>query len=360
MAYRKEVIITSPSLNPEENVSGVSEVARFIMRNNPRREYLHFCIGKKDGEGGGMLRRVRRVWKTYREWRRLLAAHPGALVHYSFPLDARSVVRDYFFIRHAYRQGRRMLVHIHGGLYLTRKSRPWLIDRLMRRVFSWDIPFVVLSAGERDTVRGEFGARRVEVLPNCVDPADAAPRSPKAGGKPLTIGYLGRIEANKGMDWLLLACERLLRAGVRFRLEMAGKEEAGTRYVEGFARLLGDSFRYHGVVAGAAKRDFLRSFDAFVLPSHFEGLPMSLLETMGYGAVPVVTPVGSIPGVVEDGRNGILVKVRDADSIAEAVARLSADRRLLRRLSEEARRTILDRFSPEAYVDRLNRLYDGL
>lgn len=46
MAYRQEVIITSPSLNPEENVSGVSEVARFIMRNNPRREYLHFCIGK--------------------------------------------------------------------------------------------------------------------------------------------------------------------------------------------------------------------------------------------------------------------------------------------------------------------------
>lgn len=360
MAHRQEVIITSPSLNPEENVSGVSEVARFIIRNNSRREYLHFCVGKKDGEGGGMPRRVWRVWKTYREWKRLLAAHPGALVHYSFPLDARSVVRDYFFIRHAYRHGRRMLVHIHGGLYLTRKSRPWLIERLMRRVFSWDIPFVVLSGGEADTVRGGFGARRVEVLPNCVDLADAAAfaRAHK-DGEPLTIGYLGRIEANKGMDWLLQACERLLQAGVRFRLEMAGKEE-GTDYVGGFARLLGGGFRYHGVVAGEAKRNFLRSLGVFVLPSHFEGLPMSLLETMSYGAVPVVTPVGSIPGVVEDGRNGILVKVRDADSIAAAIARLDADRSLLRHLSEEARRTILTRFSPKAYVDRLNRLYDSL
>lgn len=360
MAHRQEVIITSPSLNPEENVSGVSEVARFIIRNNPQREYLHFCIGKKDGEGGGMLRRVRRVWKTYREWKRLLAAHPGALVHYSFPLDARSVARDYFFIRHAYRQGRRMLVHIHGGLYLTKGSRPWLIDRLMRRVFSWDIPFVVLSGGEADTVRGGFGAKRVEVLPNCVDPADApADAHARKDGEPLTIGYLGRIEANKGMDWLLPACKRLQQAGVRFRLEMAGKE-SGTDYVERFGRLLGGGFRYHSVVAGEAKRGFLRSLDVFVLPSLFEGLPMSLLETMGYGVAPVVTPVGAIPSVVEDGRNGILVKVKDAESIADAIARLADDDRLLRRLSHAARQTILARFSPEAYVDRLNKLYDGL
>lgn len=355
----RPIIITSPSLNPEENVSGVSEVVRFIIQNNCERQYLHFTIGKKDGEGGGLLQRVRRIWNTYGEWKRFLAKHPDALVHYSFPLDARSVVRDYFFIGHALKQRRQMLVHIHGGLYLTKKNRPWIINRLMHRIFSWDVPFVVLSGREKEIVQREFGARSVEVLPNCVDLTDAEShaRIYKKGDEPLTIGYLGRIEVNKGMDWLLLACERLRREGMRFRLVLAGKEEPGSNYLDRFSDLLGERFHYAGVVSGEAKAAFLRSLDVFALPTYFEGLPMSLLETMSYGAVPVTTPVGSIPEVVKDGENGLFIKVKDEQSIVDALRRLNDDRALLQRLSEQARETIFTQFSPKAYVNKLNALY---
>lgn len=47
------IIITSPSLNPNENVSGISSVAQFIISNNGGQRYLHFEIGKKDKEMGG-------------------------------------------------------------------------------------------------------------------------------------------------------------------------------------------------------------------------------------------------------------------------------------------------------------------
>lgn len=356
----RQIIITSPSLNPEENVSGVSEVVRFIIQNNTTRQYLHFTIGKKDGEGGGLLQRIGRIRKTYREWKAFLKEHPVALVHYSFPLDAKSVVRDIFFIGHTYKQRRKMVVHIHGGLYLTKKNRPWVINRLMQRIFSWDIPFVVLSGRENEIVQREFGARRVEVLPNCVNLTDAESfsRVYKKGGEPLTIGYLGRIEVNKGMGWLLLACERLRREGVRFRLVMAGKEEPGSNYLENFSNQLGESFHYAGVVSGTAKVAFLRSLDVFILPTYFEGLPMSLLETMSYGAVPVTTPVGSIPEVVKDGENGLFIKVKDEQSIADALRRLNDDRVLAQKLSEQARKTIFEQFSPKSYTDKLNALYD--
>lgn len=357
----RQIIITSPSLNPEENVSGVSEVVRFIIQNNTERQYLHFTIGKKDGEGGGLLQRIGRIRKTYKEWKDFLKEHPDALVHYSFPLDVKSVVRDIFFIGHAYKQRRKMIVHIHGGLYLTKKNRPWLINRMMHRIFSWDIPFVVLSGREKEIVQQEFGARRVEVLPNCVDLTDAESfaRTYKKGDKPLTIGYLGRIEVNKGMDWLLLACERLRREGVRFRLVLAGKEELGSNYLESFSNLLGESFHYAGVVSCEAKAAFLRSLDVFMLPTYFEGLPMSLLETMSYGAVPVTTPVGSIPEVVKDGENGLFIKVKDEQSIVDVLRRLNNDRALLPRLSEQARETIFKQFSPKVYTEKLNALYDA-
>lgn len=359
MENKKKVIITSPSLNPEENVSGVSEIVRFIMVNNQQQQYVHFTIGKKDTESGGLLKRIKRTLHSYHDWKLLLKSEPTAIVHYSFPIDAKSVLRDYFFIRHAVKQKRKMIVHIHGGLYLTKKNRPWLINRMLHGVFSSDVPFVVLSEKEHEIVTGEFGARNVKVLPNCVDLADAEAfvRKQKNADEPLTLGYLGRIVETKGMDWLLLACKRLLNDGVRFSLKMAGAEAGGTDYLKQFSELLGDKFHYAGLVSGTAKQEFLRSLDVFVLPTYFEGLPISLLETMSYGSVPVTTPVGSIPEVLKDGENGIFVKLKDDASIADAIQRLDRDRTLLQQLSQQARATIFSDFSPKTYIERLNAIY---
>lgn len=356
-----KIIITSPSLNPEENVSGISEVVRFIIANNQKHEYIHFEIGKKDNEKGRILQRVLRIVKTYRNWRQFLNEHPEALVHYNFPLDSKSVIRDYFFIKYAIKHNRRMLAHIHGGLYLTKKNRPRFINRMMQQIFSWEIQFAVLSDLEKKIIEDEFHAKHVSVLPNCVDLSDAQTfnRTCKKKGEPLTIGYLGRIEENKGISWLLLAAEKLLSKGMKSRLVLAGKENGNNGYVEKFSQLLGDSFHYCGVVSGVSKRKFLRDLDVFVLPSYFEGLPMSLLETMSYGCVPVTTPVGSIPEVVRDGENGLIIKTKDERSIVEALDRLNKNRNLLQCLSENARQTIFTKFSPKEYINHLNLLYES-
>ena len=87
---------------------------------------------------------------------------------------------------------------------------------------------------------------------------------------------------------------------------------------------------------------------------------MSLLETMSYGAVPVVTKVGSIPTVVKDGENGLFVKAKNVDSICDALKKLDDDRSLLAKMSVEARRTIQENFSAAKYVERLNAIYDSL
>ena len=65
----QNIIITAPSLNPTQNVSGVSTVVQFIIENNKEREYQHFQIGKTDKESGRALQRLLRIWKCYGEWR---------------------------------------------------------------------------------------------------------------------------------------------------------------------------------------------------------------------------------------------------------------------------------------------------
>ena len=436
----KNIIITAPSLDPTQNVSGVSTVVQFIIENNSDREYRHFQIGKTDRESGGILQRLWRIWKCYGEWTKLIhnsqfTIH-NSVIHYSFPLSAPSILRDPWFMHYALKKGMRMVVHVHGGLFLTAPRIPFLLERILKWVFSWDVPFIVLSEGEKVILKKRFGAKRVEVLPNCPD----APRGNEtqseiatirgcattihehgslrygAGAydngsnnkdnrdnkdninplnplnslnlelfnfepasvtsdlnleptceasalnqrRALILGYLGRIEPNKGMTELLAAMKKLKAEGIRFKARFAGKEQTEGEYLPKFKEALGDDFEYCGLVSGESKREFLNSLDVFVMPTYFEGLPMSLLETMGYGVVPVVTQVGSIPTVVKDGENGLFVKVKDVESICKALKKLDDDRSMLAKMSVEARRTIQENFSVTKYVERLNEIYAGL
>lgn len=347
-------------MNPKVNVSGISSVTQFIISNNRKQNYLHFELGKKDKEKVGW-HRIPALIKKYREWKNVLALHPDAIVHYNFPLSKASLLRDPWFMRYALKNGRKMVVHVHGGLFLTAPHIPGILMRIMKWVFEQDLPFIVLSDMEKDILTERFGAKKVVSLPNCVDLSDAAAFEKEQvlhdESKPLRIGYLGRIEPNKGMTELLVACQRLKKENFPFKLVIAGKEQTEGEYLPQFDKWLGDSFEYAGLVSGKSKCDFLRSLDAFILPTYFEGLPMSLLETMSYGVTPVVTPVGSIPQVVKDGVNGIFVKDHDVDSIVVAIKRLSDDRALLRKLGEEARKTIFSQFNPNKYIEKLNDIY---
>ncbi len=357
------IIITSPSLNPKENVSGISSVTQFVISNNRKCKYLHFELGKKDTEKGGW-HRIPALIRKYREWKRMLKEHPDAIIHYNFPLSKPSLLRDPWFMRAALRRNRKILVHVHGGLFLTAPKIPFYLKSIMSWVFRQEVPFIVLSDWEKDVLTRRFGAQNVTSLPNCVDLQDAKAFAEAKQfhdeTKPLLIGYLGRIEPNKGMTELLVAAQRLKKEGCPFQLVIAGKEQTEGEYLPKFSQRLAENFKYAGLVSGKTKCEFIRSLDVFVLPTYFEGLPMSLIECMSYGVTPVVTPVGSIPEVVKDGVNGIFIKSHDSESIVDAVKKLNEDRTSLRKMGDAARKTIFTQFSTEKYMEKLNEIYSSL
>ena len=352
------IIIVSPSLDPTKNVSGLSAVTRFVIENNPHHNYVHFELGRKDIEKGGIYR-INSVIRRFKDWKCLLKTYPDAIVHYNFPLEKPSIIRDTPFMRAALQNGNKMVIHIHGGVYLTSEIIPFPFRQMLKHVFSWNVPFIALSETEAETLRKRFHAKHVVSLPNCIDLKDAQTfqRKYKDASTPLTIGYLGRIVATKGMDYLLQACCRLKERHIPVCLKIAGAEERKGQYLPQFSSLLGNRFVYAGIVSGESKRSFLQSLDVLVMPTFFEGLPMSLLECMSYGVVPVITPVGSIPIVVTEGQNGILIKVKDATSIVDAITYLHTHRDKLEQMSKSARNYIYEHFSPDSYIDKLNSIY---
>lgn len=110
----QNIINTAPSLDPMQNVSDVYSVVRLIIDNNPNYKYLHFELGKKDKEKGGW-HRIAKLIGSFFKWTKFIDTHSDASIHYIFPLDAKSIIRDVPFMYYVLHKKHKLVVHIHGG-----------------------------------------------------------------------------------------------------------------------------------------------------------------------------------------------------------------------------------------------------
>jgi glycosyltransferase involved in cell wall biosynthesis len=115
-----------------------------------------------------------------------------------------------------------------------------------------------------------------------------------------------------------------------------------------------------GWVAGEAKARLLAEAAIYVLPSHNENLPVSILEAMAAGLPVVSTRVGGIPDAVRHGTEGLLVTPGAREELAQALLRLLSDPALARKMGDSGRRRVASEFSPAAVLGALERLYGAI
>ena len=355
-----KVIINSPSLDPKVNVSGISTVTQFIISNNNDVNYIHFEVGRKDAESQNIISRIKRILRNIVDWKKTISDNDISIVHYNIPLMKGAIIRDYMLLKVAHKKKKNIVLHVHGGIYIKERNRPWYLRLLLNKIFSWSKHIIVLGDEEKTILEEDFALNNITSLPNCIDLSDAKNFNKDVSLKDcLDILYLGRIEPNKGIDYIFESLKKLKEKGIKFHLHFAGKEEKEGEYIPRFEETFGNDFTFHGVISGNKKIEILKMCDVFLMPSFYEGLPMSLLETMGFGQVPIVTPVGSIPNVVTDNVNGIFVNIKSVEDIVNAVNQLVSNRKLYSELSIKAKETIIDKFDDRKYIAILNKLYNN-
>jgi len=99
---------------------------------------------------------------------------------------------------------------------------------------------------------------------------------------------------------------------------------------------------------------WMRAFDVFCLPSYAnEGVPQSLMQAMACALPVITTPVGSIPEIVTDGINGVIVPAQDTAALARALAALLDDPARRAALGARALGDARERFGDERMVERM-------
>jgi glycosyltransferase involved in cell wall biosynthesis len=136
-----------------------------------------------------------------------------------------------------------------------------------------------------------FSPERLALLPCPVGLAAPDTAKPPLAGRPLVVGFCGRIaREQKRVDRFPVLFKLLKESGLDFRLEFLGD---GPQEDWLKARLAGEPrVVFHGRLAGAAYWQALRSWDAILFVSDYEGIPIALMEAMSLGVVPVYPQIG--------------------------------------------------------------------
>jgi glycosyltransferase involved in cell wall biosynthesis len=223
-----------------------------------------------------------------------------------------------------------------------------LAGRAWQRL-GWATRPEVIYTSEADRERD--GREPSHVVPLGIDLDRFAAATPALRKDGPIVGNVARLAPQKDHATLLEAA-RFLPEGVRVVIVGDGelREELERR---------ADGLPVELTGARDDVPELLASFDVFAFPSLFEGLCLAVIEAQAAGVPVVATPVGGIRETVVDGETGLLVPPRDPAALAAAIRRLLDDRDLARRLADEARRRVRERYSEERMVGLTLGLYES-
>lgn len=228
-------------------------------------------------------------------------------------------------------------------------------DRLALR--SFDAVAAVSQAVADKLARWGVADHRISVIRNgAAAPCTAEPADLRRAGDDMVAGFVGRLVHEKGVLDLLAATKAALERFPRTRFAFVGDGPL-RKECEEMARRTGIEqhvtfFGHRSDIAG-----FYAAFDFLVLPSHNEGLPMSILEAMSAGVPVIATRVGSVPEAVIDGVTGLLVQPGKTDALANAIIRMAGDRDWARSLGAAGREHAARHFSVRAMTASYIGLY---
>ena len=206
---------------------------------------------------------------------------------------------------------------------------------------------ICLNTDDREFLHGRFGVDRERItrITPGADPVFGEAASRREYGVPKRLLFAGTWIRRKGTHLLAPAFERLCAAGATLDLVVLGAGAPADRVRDDFDPTVRDRVTVINAHDDRQTAEALAAADIFVLPSLFEGTPLTLIEAMWSGLPVVTTATAGMKDVVRDDENGLLVQPGSVESLTSAIERLARDAELRRRLGIAAHQAAVERYT---------------
>ena len=331
----------------------IDDIAHSSLAKNV--ELVLFDTAKKTPEGRSLSSALAARFGLWLSWWKAMNPTGRTLAHIH-TCSGLSYFLDGAYLLLSRSRGIPVVLHVHGGRFDAFLDGLSPLPLLAARFIARCADRVVVLSGEWERrLSSRLPGASLAVIENGVSIPD---RTVEKSGNEKIILFLGNLCAGKGV-WELISCARDLPPGVRLVL-VGGEEDPGIneKIRDQLARDgTEERVMLTGPLTGDAKFDWLYRADIFALPSHAEGVPISMLEAAAAGLPLVVTAVGGIPSVLNDGEHALFVKPCDRDALLAALLKLLNDPGFGARLGHAAKQHVLQRYGIENSARRYLELY---
>lgn len=174
------------------------------------------------------------------------------------------------------------------------------------------------------------------------------------------IGVIARLSKIKGHRYLIEAMNIIKKNyDLNIRIDFLGDgPEKNNIENQILSYKLNDKIKVLGNVDNVIDR--IKEYDFFILPSEFEGLPISILEIMSCGKFVIATDVGGNREIINNGENGYLIESKSIEAIVDKVVEIYNNKSIFNILNHNAYETIRDRFNIDKTIFNHEKYYKGL
>ncbi len=269
-----------------------------------------------------------------------------------------SFVRKSFVLFMAKAFRKKVIMHIHGGkfreFYQASKLKTWCIGSILGicdRV-------ICLTDEWKELFQKELRLKNLEVVLNPVKAFPMVPVSKQFNQ--ISLLFMGTITENKGIFELVQYLKQnpyFLSGKLKLFICGEGDNKKLSQYLTEVNSI--QHIIYAGWVDGERKCQLLQYADVFILPSHYEGLPMAILEAMTAGIPIISTRVGGIPTVVKPRHNGWLIEPKSIEALGPILEEIMDDPSIISRFGRNARKDA-ETFHVTGIVSQLTNIYNSL
>jgi len=258
---------------------------------------------------------------------------------------------------------KKTIIHIHGGEFdKFYKDSNCILKFLMKRILNLPERVIFLSEKWKNFFTDIIPPNKIVVLENFVNFSKYAKTRRKIDlhEDKIKVLFIGGAGAKtKGIYDIFQSIPTIVRQhkNICFVFVACANIDLDINYkwVE-----INSHVQILDYVHGDEKIKIFSSSDIFILPSYAEGLPIAMLEAMAAGLPIIATSVGAIPEVIEDRRNGFLIKTGDYHALAEKILTLAKDKKLRQRMGKNNIEKIIKQYDRKVIMKKLNSVYEKL